>query len=71
MYDLKFEVALNVCVCLCNSVSIYSLCPPSDQAPGWLPGPGTWILSQLEIAAGHTGHTAGVTDHSHLETWGH
>ena len=59
---------VSVCVI---SVSIYSLSPPSDLTRllgGW-PGPGTWILSQLEIATGPTGHTAGVTDHSHLETW--
>ena len=56
MYDLKFEVALNVCVCVI-SVSLYSLCPPSSDhlrlLGGWL-GPGTWILSQLEIATGPT-----------------
>ena len=40
---------VSVCVI---SVSIYSLSPPSDLTRllgGW-PGPGTWILSQLEIA---------------------
>ena len=73
--NVWFEVWSGIeCLFLCNfCLFIFSLpAIRSDEAPEWLvPRPGTWILSQLEIATGQTLSTliTAILRHGTLISW--